>query len=390
MGRVMSSRVPAREIEDACLASLTFVSIIVPTLNEETYIEACLTSLIGQWPDGYCEVLVLDGGSTDRTPEIVALFGERHQSVKLIGNPLRRQSAAMNLAARLASPRATVLVRADAHASYPPDFVRCCVAALRGAGATSVVVPMHTRARPGACMQQAIAAAQSSRLGNGGAAHRTGGVSGYVEHGHHAAFDRAFFRSIGGYDESFTHNEDAELDVRAIAAGGRIWMCADVPVEYYPRDRLGPLSAQYFRHGAGRAGTLRKHRLTPKPRQMIPVVALAGCAAGLIAAPFLPVLASCALTYPAVCVGWGLVQAGRRRDPRLIAGGLALMAIHLSWASGFLIGLVRARRDPPIAPANRISWHRHYFKHAMQRFAASVVNAEPAPRVQPFRNREAP
>ena len=36
--------------------------------------------------------------------------------------------------------------------------------------------------------------------------------SGYVDHGHHAAFRAASFKAIGGYDETFSHNEDAEFD----------------------------------------------------------------------------------------------------------------------------------------------------------------------------------
>jgi succinoglycan biosynthesis protein ExoA len=319
-----------------------FVSIVVPTLNEEHYIEACLNSLIGQWPDGAYEILVLDGGSTDRTKQIVASFCERYEAVILLANPGRIQSAAMNLAAQIASPQATLLVRADAHALYPNDFISRCVTALLLRDATSVVVPMRTKARTNGFLQTSIAAAQSSRLGNGGAAHRAGTRSGFVDHGHHAVFDRAFFQSIGGYDESFTHNEDAELDVRAIEAGGRIWMCAEAPVTYYPRDRLHRLARQYFRHGAGRARTLRKHRLRPTPRQMVPVVALAGCAAGLISAPFEPMLAMLTLLYPATCLTWGLLGTIRRRDLRLLAGGLALMTMHLSWAAGFLTGTTRA------------------------------------------------
>ncbi len=318
-----------------------FVSIVVPTLNEEAYIEACLTSLLGQWPDGLFEILVMDGGSTDRTQAIVASFCERHQAVVLLSNPGRIQSAAMNLAAEVASQRSTVLVRADAHAAYPAEFVRRCINAIMASDATSVVVPMRTRARSGAFLQTSIAAAQSSRLGNGGAAHRVGTRPGFVEHGHHAVFDRAFFRRIGGYDESFTHNEDAELDIRAIKAGGRIWMCPDAPVTYYPRDRLGRLARQYFRHGAGRARTLRKHSLRPKPRQMIPVAALAGCMTGVAMAPFEPGLALLTLLYPAICLGWGVAGSIRWRDPALLASGLALITMHLSWAAGFLSGGLR-------------------------------------------------
>ena len=320
----------------------TFVTIAIPSLNEEHYIEACVTSLIGQWPNGFYEILVLDGGSTDRTREIVAAIHERHAAVMLVSNPRRIQSAAINLAARVASRQATVMVRADAHAVYAPDFVQRCVTALLTTGATSVVVPMRTRARsPGAFQQQAIAAAQSSRLGNGGAAHRVRAVSGFVEHGHHAAFDLGFFRSLGGYDESFTHNEDAELDVRAIRAGGRIWMCVDAPVTYYPRDRFDRLAQQYFRHGGGRARTVYKHRLRPRPRQLTPVVVLCGCVAAATTAPFDPMLSLLGLLYPASCLSWGVLQMLRRRDPRLIAGGVALMTMHLAWALGFLVGLAR-------------------------------------------------
>jgi succinoglycan biosynthesis protein ExoA len=203
---------------------------------------------------------------------------------------------------------------------------------------------MLTQARPGAFQQAGIAAAQSSRLGNGGSAHRTGGVSRFVDHGHHAAFDLGFFRSIGGYDETFTHNEDAELDVRAIEAGGTIWMCAEAPVTYYPRDRLDRLARQYLRHGHGRARTLRKHNLRPRPRQLAPVVLLSACTAGLAMAPFMPGQASLALLYPTACLGWGVAQVVRRRDPRLITGGLALMAMHLSWGMGFVIGVARHPR----------------------------------------------
>jgi len=318
-----------------------FVTIVVPALNEALYIEACLTSLVGQCAPGRHEILVMDGGSTDGTQAIVEAFCATHPEVRLHANPARLQSAAVNLAACLAAAESTVLVRADAHAQYAPDFVARCLAALARSGATSVVVPMLNCAASGKGMQRAIATAQSSLLGNGGAAHRARPVSRFVEHGHHAAFALAFFRAIGGYDESFTHNEDAELDVRAVAAGGRIWMCAEAPVLYYPRDRLDSLARQYFRHGHGRIRTLRKHRMRPRLRQLMPLGALGSCAAGLELLPVAPDLAALALAYPALCLGWGTAAAWRQRDARLAWGGPALMVMHLAWASGFLAGLMR-------------------------------------------------
>ena len=48
-----------------------FVSIIMPALNEELYLSAAIDSVIPSSHDIEFELLVLDGGSTDRTREIV-------------------------------------------------------------------------------------------------------------------------------------------------------------------------------------------------------------------------------------------------------------------------------------------------------------------------------
>jgi len=327
------------------------VTLAVPVLNEEAYIASCLASLLEQRDTYRLEILVLDGGSTDRTAEIVRDMQRQHPEIRLVANPARLQSAAVNLAARIAAPEALVLLRADAHAWYPPGFVTRVVDTLREQNATSVVVPMITEGKEG--LQRGIAAAQNSRLGNGGSAHRLGLHSGWVDHGHHAAFDRAFFLAIGGYDESFTHNEDAELDYRARAAGGRIWLCAEAPVTYYPRKDLVSLAKQYMRHGAGRARTMLKHGMRPKLRQMAPVLALLGCAAGLALAPFWPSALLIPGLYVALCLGWGLVLAVKGRDPWLAGAGPAAITMHLAWGFGFLRSLLRHRGGhSPAVPAS--------------------------------------
>jgi succinoglycan biosynthesis protein ExoA len=320
------------------------VAIVVPVLNEEHYIEKCLTALLAQAEETNADVMVFDGGSTDATCRIVEEMQRSHPRLALHENPKHLQSVAVNLAARIAQPDVTVLIRADAHAGYAPNFVATCVAALRLHNATAVVVPMRTVGVGG--MQRAIAAVQNSRLGNGGAAHRIGGKSGFVDHGHHAAFDRAFFQSIGGYDEAFSHNEDAELDERARRTGGRIWMCADATIDYFPRARLWPLARQYFKHGAGRATTLLKHRLTPRPRQMAAPAILIGCLGGLVLEPLIPWFSAAPISYVLGCTAWGSLAAARARDPWLLAIAPAAMTVHLSWAAGFVstvLGAARAR-----------------------------------------------
>jgi succinoglycan biosynthesis protein ExoA len=310
------------------------VAIVIPVLNEACYITACLESLLPQALAMNAEIVVVDGGSTDRTVAIVRDIAATHTGVSLLHNARRLQSAAMNLVARTAASGIGTLVRADAHALYPPDFLRLCVGALRKQGATSVVVPMHTIGPHG--MQRAIAAVQNSRLGNGGAAHRIGGESGLVDHGHHAAFDRGFFLRIGGYDENFSHNEDAEHDTRVQQAGGRIWMCREASIDYLPRAALWPLARQYYRHGRGRMQTLLRHRQRPRLRQLAAPVILVSSILGILAMPLNPWFGLVPLPYVVACLVWATIAAVHARDPWLLGIAPAVMTIHLSWGAGFL------------------------------------------------------
>ena len=99
------------------------ITLAVPVLNEESYIASCLESLLTQGDTHRLEILVLDGGSQDRTAAIVREMAARHPEIRLVENPARLQSAAVNLAARIAARESRILLRADAHAWYPPGFV---------------------------------------------------------------------------------------------------------------------------------------------------------------------------------------------------------------------------------------------------------------------------
>jgi succinoglycan biosynthesis protein ExoA len=213
---------------------------------------------------------------------------------------------------------------------------------------------MHTRGET--CLQKAIAAAQNSRLGNGGSAHRLQGRSGYVDHGHHAAIDRKVFLALGGYDETFTHNEDAEFDTRLVRSGGRIYLDGEVSIDYFPRAGLAALARQYFNFGWGRANTILKHGARPRLRQMLPVAVILLCVPALALGPFDALLVLPAALYAAACVLWGLLLAIQEREPCLAASGIAAIVMHMSWAVGFLARIARqavAGRGPAAAAATR-------------------------------------
>ena len=86
-------------------------------------------------------------------------------------------------------------------------------------------------------------------------------------------------------------------------------MCVEATIDYFPRARLWPLARQYFKYGAGRAGTLLKHQVPPRPRQMAAPAILIGCIGGLALEPFLPWFAAAPIGYALGCVGWGSLAA---------------------------------------------------------------------------------
>jgi succinoglycan biosynthesis protein ExoA len=161
-----------------------------------------------------------------------------------------------------------------------------------------------------------------------------------VDHGHHALIRVAAFRAVGGYDETFTHNEDAELDVRLGAAGFKIWMTARTYCEYYPRETPGALLRQYLNYGAGRARNVVKHRTVPKVRQMVPLMVAPALALALLSR-FSRLAAVPALAWILACLGYGALLGARERRPATALAGPAAMIMHLGWSAGFWRVLIR-------------------------------------------------
>lgn len=307
--------------------------IVIPCLNEARTIAQVVTGVLHDAELVEPLVLVADGGSQDDSCAIVRAIAACDRRVRLLANPARLQSAGVNLAIRaLAQEGGAWLIRADAHAEYPPNYASTLIAEARRTGAEAVAVAMEARGE--GVFQRAAAAAQNSRLGTGGAAHRLHARAGWVDHGHHALIRRAVFTALGGYDDSFGHNEDAEFDLRLRRTGGRIWLTNRVRVAYLPRRTPLALGRQYFNYGRGRARTVLKHRAPLKPRQAAPL-GIAPAVLALISAPLAWPLAIPALTWAAVALTYGVVLAARARDPAVLLSGPAAMIMHLAWSAGF-------------------------------------------------------
>ena len=96
------------------------VSIVIPVLNEEKYIENCLDSLLSQqYPREHIEILLIDGNSDDNTVSIIKNYTDRYSFIKLYSNPNKTVQYALNIGIKKATGE--YIVRMDAHAWYAPD-----------------------------------------------------------------------------------------------------------------------------------------------------------------------------------------------------------------------------------------------------------------------------
>jgi cellulose synthase/poly-beta-1,6-N-acetylglucosamine synthase-like glycosyltransferase len=327
--------------------SQPFVSIVLPCLNEEGFIEECVRHAQEQdYPADRFEILVADGGSTDRTREIVARLSAADPRVRMVDNPGRYQSAGMNEALRVA--RGDVIVRMDVHADYAPDYVSKSIAVLLRTGADNA--GGAARARSKSFFQRALCAALDSPLAVGGSRYRNPDNEGWVETVWNGAFRRRVFEDIGMYDPKAITNEDAELNQRIHDAGGRVYLSKEILTWYYPRDTLKGLARQYFKYGHGRARTLLKHGKFLSVRPAIPFFMVVGGSL-LVATSWLQPFTPWAFGAYALGTLAEAVRVGRSAGPASIpVVWLIFPVLHASHGLGFGAGLWHYWRKPDWRP----------------------------------------
>ena len=103
-----------------------FISIVIPTYNEEKIIAAKLDNTLDiDYPKDRMEIIVIDS-STDKTSEIVAEYATRYPYIKLIKTERKGPAAAFNKAFSIA--RGEIAIRTDCDSMLKIDAISEIVA----------------------------------------------------------------------------------------------------------------------------------------------------------------------------------------------------------------------------------------------------------------------
>jgi succinoglycan biosynthesis protein ExoA len=318
------------------------VTVVVPMLDELESIEACLDGFEQQtYPLDLVDVVVVDGGSTDGSRELVEERSARTPWLRLIDNPDRRASVAFNRGMEAA--KGDVVCLFSAHGVPESEYLDRSVAVLDETGAAGVGGRYdHVGTDP---VSTAIGLAMASPFGMA-SPHRFAAERAEVDTISHPAYRRDAMLSVGGFDASLLRNSDYEFNHRMRRAGQRLVFDPSIGSIYRPRPSLQALGRQFWWYGRWKARVVRLHPGSRKLRHLAPPAAVA---LG-VAAPALALGRRGRRLVVLAATGYATlgVAALRRERPRIHGADpatflAAFPVMHGAWGAGYLASLLEDR-----------------------------------------------
>lgn len=334
------------------------ITVLIPTFNEQDFIQNCVESLIcDSYPQDKIETLIIDGGSTDKTRLIIESLSGSYDNIKLIKNKNKTVPYAMNLGIKSASH--SIIVWCGSHAVYKADYLKNSVEILLSeencASVGGVITPSANT-----FTGQVIATATSHKFGIGNAQYRYATQRKDVDTVFGGCFLKSSVETIGGFNENWDRNQDYEFNYRLRKHVGNIILDPSIKCNYYCRESISELAKQYFSYGQWRFKTVEQHPKSISFRQLAPIILIIGL---LISVLMLLMGSGLGLLVP---VSYGLVNLlvsmvavlGDSNFPELnnkkpafyFLLATSFATIHLSWGCGFLMNLMKSAFKPLATP----------------------------------------
>jgi succinoglycan biosynthesis protein ExoA len=319
-------------------SAVPHISIVMPCYNEEESIGKSIETLVDEYFEKNCELIVVNGMSNDGTNKVVQSLINQGLQIKFLKNKKKLQTYGLNLG--ISEAKGEIIVRADAHSLYPPRYVKKCVELLKKTGASNVGGVMLPQGKK--IVQKAIALALQHPAGVGNAKFHLGNYSGYVDTVYLGTYWKRLFDEIGLYDTNCETNEDAEFNIRILKSNKKVYLDSSIKVIYFPRSSLKDLAVQYFKYGRGRCYTTLKHRKITSARQLAPVILIIILLTSFILSFWNPLFLLIPLSYLVALFLIALLSWTNQNIPlkQRILTGVAWAIMHVSWGVGFLSHLI--------------------------------------------------
>jgi len=223
------------------------VSVVIPCLNEEKYIEECILSIIdGDYKE--IEILVIDGGSIDDTRSKITNFQRIYSNIKIINNPNRITPISLNLGVR--NSIGSYVMIASAHSKYPTNYISLLLQKMNEISCDVIGGSIETKVKNVNPKSEAIISVLSNRFGVGNSLFRTEKEATLlVDTVPFGIYRKSVFDSVGLYNEKLIRNHDIEFSKRIIRNGFKIVLVSSLKCTYYAREEYRSLAKNNFSNG---------------------------------------------------------------------------------------------------------------------------------------------
>jgi len=325
------------------------VSVVIPSLNEESNIDRCLESLLGQSGFTDFEVIVVDGVSKDRTRQIVSQFSRKNGNIRLVTEAKKGAAAGRNKGINAAAYGSIAFIDADCEA--PDNWLRVLTEKFNNARVNGndiiAVGGRNIVPEDAGNFTKAIGIAMDSFPGSfdsvQGRQYRSPGCVLSLSTVN-ALYDRKSIEAIGLFDESLkSEAEDADLNYRLSRKGLRMLFVPESFVWHRMRPTPKAWFKNMFRYGKGRARLLKKYPDMWRPMYLLPIVFFAMMLSSIMALIW-PVFGLSFLYFPAALI---LSAFQSLKNGRLILS-FHVMFVYMIEHFGYAIGFMRGLLDPKV------------------------------------------
>ena len=321
------------------------ISFIVVAYNAAGSLGALLEDLLAQTiPHEQIEALLVDSASTDATRAIMLDFAKATPfEVKVLDNPKRWLASGINVA--LGAATGDAIIRLDAHARIPKDFLENNLRALeRG---EDIVGGCVLGGAPSGAWESVLRTVDTSRFCGGAAPFRNGGEARYVDTLAYALYRREVYDRVGLYDERLRRTEDNDMHYRMRRAGYRFYFSPDIVSYHAARATMRGQLRQKWGNGYWIGRTMRIQPRCFAPRHLIPALFVLALLFGLLLLPFsvwpLLLLLSAYLACDLVFAVRGALSQESGRLLALLTLPFLFPAVHVVYGVGTLAGLLSGK-----------------------------------------------